>query len=167
MQTTFSNGLNPSFYGKQIRSGVPAYDNNGGFRTAGGFISSSNTAVAYFGSPIFVNPASPNAFMLAKAGSVTLFRGWLVNRYFVNEYSPAHADHLLNNQPADVLYHGAIWIKVPEGLSPAVGNLVYLDSNGDLAVGSSVGGGGTDLHSVIKELTVESGDKYMLLMVEA
>jgi hypothetical protein len=165
MQTTFSGGLNPSFYGKQLRSGVPAYDNNGGIRSVGGFISSSNTAVAYFGSPVFVDPSAPSAFMMVPSGSANKFRGWLVNRNFVNEYSPAHADHLLNNQPADALYHGAIWIKVPVGLTVAVGDALYADASTGALTKTSTSN--IDLKSVVKEVTVESGTSYMLLMVEA
>lgn len=166
MQTTFANGLNPAFYGKQIRSGVPAYDNNGGIRTLGGFISDSNTDSVKFGTPIFAAAATPNAFMGKYNGSTApLFRGWLLNRNFVNEYSPAHADYLLNGQPADVLYHGAIWITVPEGLTPTVGAALYVDSStGELTTTAS---SNIDLHSVIKEVTAESGTSYMLLMVEA
>ena len=166
MQTTFSGGLNPSFYGKQLRSGVPAYDNNGGIRTVGGFISDSNSSDVKFGTPLFVAAASPNAFMGAyNASTAPLFRGWLLNRNFVNEYSPAHADYLLNGQPADALYHGAIWIVVPNGLTVAVGDKIYVDaSTGALTTTST---SNIDTHSTVKEVTDESGVKYMLLMVEA
>ena len=166
MQTTFSGGLNPSFYGKQLRSGVPAYDNNGGIRTVGGFISNSNSNDVPFGTPLFVAAATPNAFMgVYNVSTAPLFAGWLLNRNFVNEYSPAHADHLLNGQPADALYHGAIWIKVPEGLTPAVGGKIYVDaSTGALTTTST---SNIDLKSTVKEITNESGVKYMLLMVEA
>ena len=166
MQTTFANGLNPAFYGKQIRSGVPAYDNNGGIRTIGGFISKNNTENVKFGTPLFAASATPNAFMgKYNVSTAPLFRGWLLNRNFVNEYAPAHADYLLNNQPADVLYHGAIWITVPEGLTPTIGAALYVDaSTGELTTTST---SNIDLKSVIKEVTEESGTTYMLVMVEA
>lgn len=166
MQTTFANGLNPAFYGKQIRSGVPAYDNNGGIRTVGGFISKSNTDNVKFGTPLFVASTAPNAFMgKYNATTAPIFRGWLLNRNFVNEYSPAHADYLLNNQPADALYHGAIWITVPAGLNPIVGSALYVDATtGELTLTST---SNIDLKSVVKEVTEESGTKYMLVMVEA
>lgn len=166
MQTTFANGLNPAFYGKQIRSGVTAYDNNGGIRTIGGFISKNNTENVKFGTPLFAASATPNAFMgKYNVSTAPLFRGWLLNRNFVNEYAPAHADYLLNNQPADVLYHGAIWITVPEGLTPTIGAALYVDaSTGELTTTST---SNIDLKSVIKEVTEESGTTYMLVMVEA
>jgi hypothetical protein len=166
MQTTFSGGLNPSFYGKQIRSGVPAYDNNGGIRTVGGYISTSNSADVKFGTPLFANTTTPNAFMGAyNASTAPLFVGWLINRSFVNEYSPAHADFLLNGTPADALYHGAIWITVPAGLNPTVGAKLYVDaSTGALTLTST---SNIDIKSTVKEIVQESGTKYMLVMVEA
>lgn len=165
MQTTFANGLNPSFYGKQLRSGVPAYDNNGGIRTVGGYISNTNTADIPFGSPLFVAASAPNAFLGVPPVSDPIFVGFLLNRNFVNEYSPAHADHLLNNSPADALYHGAIWIKVPQGLSPTVGASLYADATtGALTLTSA---SNIDLKAKVKEITAESGASYMLVMVEA
>lgn len=166
MQTTFSGGLNPSFYGKQIRSGVPAYDNNGGIRTVGGYISNSNTSDVKFGTPLFAATTTPNAFMGAyNASTAPVFVGWLMNRNFVNEYSPAHADFLLNGTPADALYHGAIWITVPVGLSPTIGSKLYVDaSTGALTLTST---SNIDLKSTVKEIVQESGTKYMLVMVEA
>ena len=165
MQTTFANGLNPSFYGKQLRSGVPAYDNNGGIRTVGGYISNSNTADIPFGSPLFMTAAAPNAFLKTPPVSNPLFAGFLLNRNFVNEYSPAHADHLLNGEPADALYHGAIWLEVPNGLSAAVGSALYADATtGALTLTSS---SNIDLKSKVKEITSEAGKSYMLVMVEA
>lgn len=164
MQTTFANGLNPSFYGKQIRSGVPAYDNNGGIRTVGGYISNTNTDDIPFGSPLFIAASAPNAFLKTPPVSNPLFAGFLLNRNFVNEYSPAHADHLLNGEPADALYHGAIWLTVPAGLSPTVGASLYADaSTGALTLTSS---SNIDLKAKVKEITNEAGTSYMLVMVE-
>lgn len=165
MQTTFSGGLNPSFYGKQLRSGVPAYDNNGGIRTVGGYISNNNTTDVPFGSPLFVTAAAPNAFLGVPPSSNPIFAGFLLNRNFVNEYSPAHADHLLNGEPADALYHGALWLEVPSGLSAAVGSALYANtSTGALTLTAS---SNIDLKSTVKEITTEAGKSYMLVMVEA
>lgn len=165
MQTTFSGGLNPSFYGKQLRSGIPAYDNNGGIRTVGGYISNNNTNDVPFGSPLFVTAAAPNAFLGVPPASNPIFAGFLLNRNFVNEYSPAHAGHLLNGEPADALYHGALWLEVPSGLSAAVGSKLYADtSTGALTLTSA---SNIDLKATVKEITAESGKSYMLVMVEA
>lgn len=165
MQTTFSGGLNPSFYGKQLRSGVPAYDNNGGIRTVGGYISNNNTDDVPFGSPLFVTAAAPNAFLGVPPASNPRFAGFLLNRNFVNEYSPAHADHLLNGEPADALYHGALWLEVPSGLGPAVGSKLYAKlATGALTTSSE---SSIELKATVKEITAEAGKSYMLVMVEA
>lgn len=165
MQTTFAGGLNPSFYGKQLRSGVPAYDNNGGIRTIGGYISNNNTADVPFGSPLFVTVAAPNAFLGVPPSSNPHFVGFLLNRNFVNEYSPAHADHLLNGEPADALYHGALWLEAPSGLNAPIGSKLYADaSTGALTLTAS---SNIDLKSTVKEITTEAGKSYMLVMVEA
>lgn len=164
MQTTFGGGLNPSFYGKQLRSGVPAYDNNGGIRTVGGFISDANAENIPFGSPVFVDAGSPNAF-LGVPPSSPVFAGFLLNRNFVNEYSPAHADHLLNGEPADALYHGAVWLEVPTDLTVTVGAKLYADATTGAL--TTVEGSNIDLKSTVKEITAESGKDYMLIMVEA
>ena len=165
MQTTFSGGLNPSFYGKQLRSGVPAYDNNGGIRTVGGYISNNNIADVPFGSPLFAKADAPNAFLGVPPSNNAIFVGFLLNRNFVNEYSPAHADHLLNGEPADALYHGALWLEVPSGLSVAVGSKLYANIvTGALTVNSS---SDMNLNATVKEITTEAGKSYMLVMVEA
>lgn len=167
MQTTFSSGLNPSFYGKQLRSGVPAYDNNSGIRTVGGYISTDNTADVLFGTPLFVDPSTPNAFMgIYDVSDSPLFVGYLLNRNFTNEYSPAHADHLLNGQPADAVYHGAIWLEVPSGLTVAVGDKLYIDASDGVTL-TTTSTSNIDLKSTVKEITTESGVGYMLVMVEA
>lgn len=167
MQTTFSNGLNPSFYGKQLRSGVPAYDNNSGIRTVGGYISDSNSADVKFGTPLFAATSKPNAFLgVYNASTSPLFVGYLLNRNFTNEYSPAHADFLLNGQPADALYHGAIWLVVPAGLTPAVGDKLYIDASDGTTL-TTTSTSNIDLKSTVKEITTESGTSYMLVMVEA
>ena len=89
----------------------------------------------------------------------------MLNRNFVNEYSPAHADHLLNGEPADALYHGAIWLEVPAGLSAAVGSALYADATtGALTLTST---SNIDLKAKVKEITSEAGKSYMLVMVEA
>lgn len=165
MRTTFSGGLNPSFYGKQLRSGVPAYDNNGGIRTVGGYISNNNPDAIPFGNPLFVTAAAPNAFLGVPPASNPIFAGFLLNRNFVNEYSPAHADHLLIGEPADALYHGALWLKVPSGLSVTVGSKLYANaSTGALTLTSA---SSIDLKATVKEITAEAGKSYMLVMVEA
>lgn len=137
MVTTFAGGLNPSFYGAQIRSGVPAYDNNGNVRTVGGFISASNTNPALFGTALYAAPAKPNEFYVGPTAAATVFRGILLNRFAVNEQSPAHADRLLNTQPADAIYEGAVWVTVDSYATAIVGGTVTADTDGTLKVAAA------------------------------
>lgn len=149
MQTTFANGLGFSFYGKANRSGVPAYDNNGNIRTVGGYISEDNTVEAKFGVALFATTDKPNAFIVGKSvNSPTVFRGILMNSYRVNENLPAHADHLLNTQPADAIYEGAVWVALNDFADATVGASVNaLDADGTLQVAT-----GTDIGAKIVEL---------------
>lgn len=160
MQTTFANGLSPSFYGKQIRSGVPAYDNNGGIRTVGGLISASNTEKAYFGRAVFATTADPDAFLIGGA-SGRVFRGVLLNRNYVNEQLPCHADFLLNGQPADAVYHGALWIKFADLTGVVVGADLYSTSDGTITVTST---GNTQIPAKVKSIDTEN--KLVLIMIE-
>ena len=71
---------------------------------------------------------------------------------------------MLNGEPADALYHGAIWIEVPQGLSATVGAALYADATtGALTLTST---SNIDLHAKVKEITNESGKSYMLVMVQ-
>lgn len=137
MQTTFSQGLNASFYGKKPMSGVPAYAHNAGIRTVGGFISKDNTNKANFGYAMFADPSAPDAWFVGSSGSATLFRGILMNSYFVNEQLPAHADYLLNNQPASAIYEGSVWVSVADFSATNVGDGLVADTDGSLKVGST------------------------------
>ena len=78
MQTTFSNGLGVSFFGKGVTPGMPAHVANGGTRTIGGTIDKSNTNIAKFGCALFVDPAKPSNFIVGPTVSATLFRGILM-----------------------------------------------------------------------------------------
>lgn len=137
MQTTFTQGLNASFYGKKPMSGVPAYAHNAGIRTVGGFISKDNTNKAKFGYAMFAKPAEPDAWFAGSAGGATLFRGVLMNSYFVNEQLPAHADELLNNQPASAIYEGSVWVAVADFAATNVGDSLNADTDGSLKVGTT------------------------------
>lgn len=137
MQTTFSAGLSPSFYGKQPRSGVPARVENGDIRTVGGFIASANTNEAKFGYALYAAPAKPEQFFVGATASATLFRGILLNQNYVNEQLPAHADHLLNNQPAAAVYEGTLWVTVADFANTPVGSKIGADTDGSLKVVSS------------------------------
>ena len=85
----------------------------------------------------------------------------------MNEYSPAHADFLLNNQPADAVYHGLIWLEAPSGSTPVVGNVLSYDTtNKVVAVGATVASGNIDLKATVKEITSENGATYMAVFVD-
>ena len=161
MQTTFANGLSPSFYGKQIRSGVPAYDNNGGIRTVGGLIAASNTNPALFGCALFGTTADPDAFLVG--GATGVFRGILMNRAYVNEQLPGHADRLLNGQPADAIYHGAVWVTLANATGAVVGATVYAFADGTLTCNSAATGA-VAIPAKVKSIDTEN--KLYLIMVE-
>lgn len=164
MQTTMAGGLNPSFKGKALRSGVPAYDNNSGIRTKGGYISEANANPVAFGSPLFVTTSAPNAFLSTPAAGA-VFAGYLLNREFINEFSPAHASTLIQLQPADAVYHGAIWLALPDGVAPTVGAKLYADATtGAITL---TGTSNIDLHSTVEEVELVDGVLYALVMVEA
>lgn len=163
MQTTFSNGLSPAFKGKEIVPGFPVYVANGGTRTLGGTIAAENTNVAYFGTAIFISSSlSPDKFFIGNAAvtvggsSVTpdVFRGILLNRPMVNQQFPAHADYAFNQSPADAFFQGAIWVKLDENDTPAIGNAVYAKSTGELTVTSS---GNTAINAVVKQFDKDTG----------
>lgn len=146
MQTTFSNGLGVSFFGKGITPGMPAHVANGGTRTVGGTIDKSNTNIAKFGCALFVDPAKPSNFIVGPTVSAILFRGILMNRNMVNQQMPAHADYILNETPADALYQGAIYVAI-EG-TVKVGDKVYAKSDGSL---TNVESSNTAINGIVKE----------------
>ena len=146
MQTTFSNGLGVSFFGKGISPGMPAHVANGGTRTIGGTIDKSNTNIAKFGCALFVDPAKPSNFIVGPTVSATLFRGILMNRNMVNQQMPAHADYILNETPADALYQGAIYVEI-EG-TVKVGDAVYAKTDGSL---TNVSSSNTAINGIVKE----------------
>lgn len=162
MQTTFTNGLSVAFKGKGVTPGMPAYVENGGVRTVGGMIAAENVNTAYFGNAVFAVSTDPSKFFIGNAAvtisgsSVTpnLFRGILLNRPMVNEQFPAHADYVLNQTPADAIYQGAIWVKIDENDTPAVGDSVYSTSTGVLTTTSS---GNTAINAKIKEIDADTG----------
>lgn len=146
MQTTFSNGLGVSFFGKGVTPGMPAHVANGGTRTIGGTIDKSNTNIAKFGCALFVNPAKPSNFIVGPTVSATLFRGILMNRNMVNQQMPAHADYILNETPADAFYQGAIYVAI-EG-TVKVGDKVYAKADGSL---TNVSSSNTAINGIVKE----------------
>ena len=152
MQTTFSNGLGVSFFGKGITPGMPAHVANGGTRTIGGTISASNTNVAKFGCALFVDPTKPSEFIVGKTESATLFRGILMNRNMVNQQMPAHADYILNETPADAFYQGAIYVEVAGTV--AVGDAVYAKADGTL---TNVSTSNTAINGIVKEYDPSTG----------
>ena len=162
MQSTFANGLSVSFKGKGVTPGMPAYVENGGVRTVGGIISVDNVNTAYFGHALFAVSTAPSKFFVGNkavtigGSSVTpgLFRGILLNRPMVNEQFPGHADYVFNQTPADAFYQGAIWVKLDENDTPAVGDSVYSTDEGLLTVTSS---GNTAINAKVKELDPDTG----------
>lgn len=146
MQTTFTNGLGVSFFGKGITPGMPAHVANGGTRTIGGTIAASNTNVAKFGCALFVDPTKPSEFIVGPTASATLFRGILMNRNMVNQQMPAHADYILNETPADAFYQGAIYVEVAGTVK--VGDAVYAKADGSL---TNVSSGNTAINGIVKE----------------
>jgi hypothetical protein len=59
---------------------------------------------------------------------------------------PAHADHILNETPADAFYQGAIYVAI-EG-TVAVGDSVYSKADGSL---TNVSTGNTAINGIVKE----------------
>ena len=151
MQTTFTNGLGVSFFGKGITPGMPAHVANGGTRTIGGTIAKTNTNVAKFGCALFVDPTKPLSLLLVQV-SATLFRGILMNRNMVNQQMPAHADYILNETSADAFYQGAIYVEVDGTV--AVGNAVYAKADGTL---TNVSSGNTAINGIVKEFDAATG----------
>lgn len=162
MQSTFTNGLSVSFKGKGVTPGMPAYVENGGVRTVGGIIAVENTNTAYFGYALFAVSTAPSKFYVGNAAvtiggsSVTpgLFRGILLNRPMVNEQFPGHADYVFNETPADAFYQGAIWVKLDENDTPAVGDSVYAKTTGELTTSST---STTSINAKIKEIDADTG----------
>lgn len=162
MQSTFANGLSVSFKGKGVTPGMPAYVENGGVRTVGGIIAVENVNTAYFGNAVFAVSTDPSKFFIGNhavtIGGVSttpnLFRGILLNRPMVNEQFPGHADYVFNQTPADAFYQGAIWVKIDENDTPAVGDSVYSTDAGVLTTSSS---GTTAINAKVKELDPDTG----------
>lgn len=116
-QSTMTLGV--SWYGTHHHSGVPAYDNNAGIRTVGGFLvpnPEDADVKGWYGGYVFCDPTKPHEHYVDPDGATHSTGhkclGILMNRYATNEQNPTHVDYLLQNQPTAVIYHGAVWIMV-------------------------------------------------------
>ena len=89
-----------------------------------------------------------------------LFRGILLIALMVNEQFPGHADYVFNQTPADAFYQGAIWVKLDENDTPAVGDSVYSTDEGVLTVTST---GNTAINAKVKELDPTQVCTYLYL----
>lgn len=130
-----------SGYGTANRAGVPAYDNNGGVRTVGGYVSNDNTLPAKFGLAMYATAQATDALIVGKSqNNPTIFKGILMNRQSVNQQSPAHAEYLINGMVGDCIYHGGVWVKITTG-NATIGSAVFsVDDTGEIGAGTAQGG---------------------------
>lgn len=145
----------PTVYGKELRSGVPAYDNNSGIRTVGAVI---GTSKVYFGDLVITEDSAKNT---VKVGNTGVIRGILLNQFAVNENMPVQKDYLFSGEPCSILYKGAVWVKDAATTAALnIGDAAKFDENGKLsATGTAVN------NCKVVAVDEYSGEKYYLLSV--
>jgi hypothetical protein len=97
------------FKGEIAPNGVPVFNHDGAPFTVGGYISSDNTEVAYFGRVVSATAAAPRTYLMGIAG-VQKVVGILQNDYATQENSPFKANYLLPTLPATAIFFGMCWL---------------------------------------------------------